>query len=515
MSRAYSKFPIWGAMLLMLLCLLPTMLLRDFTAGNELRYLSIADESLRTGHFFAFTNHGLAYADKPPLYLWIVIACRVLFGKHCMLALSLCSFIPACIIIRVMDSWICDACEGNLSGGERMASALMLGTTGLFLGMSIFLRMDMLMVMFIVLALRSFTKEMPGAAGCWTFMALFTKGPVGLFVPPLCAAVWLLMHGRGRDIKRAMGLKYWLIIIVLSALWLLGVWLDGGKEYMQNLLVHQTVGRAVNSFHHKQPLWYYFEIIWGVIAPYTFLTIPALFVALADRKGRTETEDIFAWVVLITFIMLCCFSSKLAIYLAPLFPFITYIVPLQVERKGWKGWMRLGIWIPSLIYIALGAALVGAVIWFDRIPMLQDYSFACCWNTIVAGSLLMLGGLMALLSSGKSFAFPTTMLASTLLFAVLSGSLKMEQINDYVGYGNICTEVPAEVPVYTINAFRPENMDVYLGRDVNIINTRHGDWLQDIPAEAAIISPKKYKSSVLAGRKTITRGDYTLWLPRK
>lgn len=51
---------------IMLLTLLPIMLLRDFTPDNELRYLSIADEALRNHTFFAFTNHGVAYADKPP-----------------------------------------------------------------------------------------------------------------------------------------------------------------------------------------------------------------------------------------------------------------------------------------------------------------------------------------------------------------------------------------------------------------------------------------------------------------
>ena len=64
--------------------MIPLFLLRDFTPDNELRYLSIADEALRNGTFFTFYNHGLAYADKPPLYLWIVMAGRLLFGTHSM-----------------------------------------------------------------------------------------------------------------------------------------------------------------------------------------------------------------------------------------------------------------------------------------------------------------------------------------------------------------------------------------------------------------------------------------------
>lgn len=58
------------------LALLPILLMCDFTPSNELRYLSIADEALRNHVFFAFTNHGVPYADKPPLYFWIVMMCR-------------------------------------------------------------------------------------------------------------------------------------------------------------------------------------------------------------------------------------------------------------------------------------------------------------------------------------------------------------------------------------------------------------------------------------------------------
>ena len=35
---------------------LPAMIFRDYTPDNELRYLSIANEALSDGHFFAFYN---------------------------------------------------------------------------------------------------------------------------------------------------------------------------------------------------------------------------------------------------------------------------------------------------------------------------------------------------------------------------------------------------------------------------------------------------------------------------
>lgn len=91
---------------LLFVALLPLMCLRDFTPDNELRYLSIADEALREGHFFAFTSHGAPYADKPPLYLWIVMLCRAVAGRHLLPLLGLFSLLPALGVLRAMDRWV-------------------------------------------------------------------------------------------------------------------------------------------------------------------------------------------------------------------------------------------------------------------------------------------------------------------------------------------------------------------------------------------------------------------------
>ena len=106
LKRLTERHPVLTVILLMLITLSPMMALRDYTPSNELRYLSIVDEALEDGHTLAFTNHGQDYADKPPLYFWLMMVCKMLFGGHCMYALSLLSFIPACIIIAVMDKWL-------------------------------------------------------------------------------------------------------------------------------------------------------------------------------------------------------------------------------------------------------------------------------------------------------------------------------------------------------------------------------------------------------------------------
>ena len=211
------KHPLLLTFIFTALCLLPVMLLRDFTPDNELRYLQIADEAIENGNVFAFTLQGEAYADKPPLYLWLVILSRLLLGKHSMLILSLFSLIPAFITIHVMDKWV-------KPGGavDRISVAFMMMTCALFLGASVFLRMDMLMTMFIVLALYSFWQlyeDHSSGSGTvdrkrheillpvWIFLALFTKGPVGILMPPLAIICFLLLKKKGSEIGRYLGWK--------------------------------------------------------------------------------------------------------------------------------------------------------------------------------------------------------------------------------------------------------------------------------------------------------------------
>ena len=215
-----------------LLALLPVILLRDFTPANELRYLSIADEAMSHGDIFTFTNHGIAYADKPPLYFWIIMFGKWLLGNHYMWFLSLASLIPAFVVIHIMDKWV--AKEINDLG--RFTAKFMLMSTGLFLALSVTLRMDMLMCMFIVLSLYTFYKMYIGTNNkldtflfpFYIFMALFSKGPIGLLVPLLSTIIFLYQKKRIKTVAFYWGWKTWSILLTGCLIWFAGVYIEDG-----------------------------------------------------------------------------------------------------------------------------------------------------------------------------------------------------------------------------------------------------------------------------------------------
>jgi 4-amino-4-deoxy-L-arabinose transferase-like glycosyltransferase len=454
---------------------------------NELRYLGIADEALQKGEVFAFTSHGTPYADKPPLYIWLVMLLKTIFGKHNIFPLTLLSFIPSVIMVAVMDKWLrLGAAEKGKTVDPltRIAAALMLFTSGMFFGTCIFLRMDPMMAMFIMLSLFSFYKAYKGIGNVklqktmfpiWLFLALFTKGPIGLLMPLISVLCFLIVRHQGSKIKEYLGLRTFAILVGLCLIWFAGVYREGGIDYLYNLTIHQTMGRAFNSFAHKKPFYFYFVAIFVNLLPYFLILIPIIIEALFKKKegqDRTDAEALFLCTICCTFLMLSSFSSKLPIYLLPIVPFLVYCVPLEVMRRGWGKWMGSCLLATIFIFILIGSGGIFILKHPEHFSFMKTLSKAYP----LINSQLILYGFMILLAAGilalatfisnKSTQKAIIYLASGILLFVYSGSFEIKLINPYIGYGAICKKIPETTEVSTLFMSRPENMSVYLNREI-------------------------------------------------
>lgn len=545
MKSYLSSHPVIAAVMLMFICLLPVMILRDFSPSNELRYLSIADEAISQGHVFVFTNQGEPYADKPPLYFWLMMLSRLVFGSHCMFVLSLFSFIPAAVIMAVMDRWLMMVARNNpgvhLSGRDRFAAALILGTSAMFLGMSVFLRMDLLMCMFIVLALYTFYKMYRGTGNMkkdsimlpvYIFLALFSKGPVGLLVPPLAIVVFLFFERKIKDVGKYLGLKTWGIMIVLCVLWFTGVWIEGGRPYLENLLFHQTVDRAVDAFHHKQPFWYYLTVIWYVAAPYSIALVPVLVATFFRGGANTDAGRLFVAVSVSTFLMLSAFSSKLAVYLLPIFPFLAYLFPLEVRWYTRKTWVCIALAIPAAILAIAGAAgivylaLHGSIRLF-HIP--DSFAFIVSPLTYLSLGIMLAGGVVSIYSAyrTRSWQMPVISLSVSMLLCILPVSFLLPEANSFIGYRNLCNtalEMKAEshgqdMQYVTLDVSRSENMDTFLQSDVRRFEDDADGYTASMEklgphilmVRTSCVEDHPDLESALTGYRSETVGDYTVF----
>ena len=353
----------WGRLVFYLLLFLPLLLRREPTPDNELKYLQIADEALRDGHIWCLYLDGAAYADKPPLYFWIIMLFRKLLGFHCIPLLELFSLLPAFGTLILFNRW----CGERMSRPWRIAAELALLTTAYFLGGAVVLRMDMLMCFFITLAMWLFWRMYQGEKRTWlpwgfalaVFSAIFTKGPVGFLFPLLGCFIWLLCEHRLHSFSQAWGWRTWLTLILLCGTWWGFVYLEGGRDYIDNLLIHQTVGRAVDAFHHKRPVYWYLFVVWYAMGPWSLLTIP-VGVWAAIQHRLQSLERFFLVISVAFFVIMSLFSSKLQIYLLPMFGFVNYACFL-ILAAGESETPRNSRTIRIVCYSVAGLMLAGVL----------------------------------------------------------------------------------------------------------------------------------------------------------
>lgn len=483
--------------LLLLILFLPLLYFRDFTPNNELKYLSIADEAIRNGNIFTFTNHGLLYADKPPLYMWILISGKIIFGTHSMLFLGLFSLLPAFVILYIMDKWSRPFMEKRF----RIPGQLMLMTSGLFLGSAIVLRMDMLMCMFIVLSLYTFyriftnnyRKRDKFLLPVYIFLALFSKGPIGLIIPIVTIFTFLIIKGRWKDFGKYLGGTQWLIIVLLSGLWLGGVYVENGKEYLHNLLIHQTIGRAVNSFQHKEPFYYYLKSVWYSLAPWSIFYISLLFTGLWKKLIQTDLEKLFLTTISITFIILSLFSSKLDIYLLPAFPFIAYLPMLLLPRIKKR-----------IIYFSLIIPAIALLFAFPAFFILKDkITTEVTVLMYITAFLLSASAIVFFLFLYKKKLYTAiNCLTGGILLSIFIGSFSIPSLNPEIGFRDMCKQTEQIARQENIQNFHfykirsAENMDVYLDREIKEVFPDKLEELYQKKSFVLFIKAKEYNKII-------------------
>jgi 4-amino-4-deoxy-L-arabinose transferase-like glycosyltransferase len=112
----------------------------------------------------------------------------------------------------------------------------------------------------------------------------------------------------------------------------------------------QTVGRAVATWVHKAPPWYYLTHLPGILFPWCFL---ALMAVIVFRRGTPLQRFCINWIVAVL-VPYSLMSSKLDIYMMALIPPVAILVAGLVAT-GHRG-VRIANVAMLLIYVILGGA---------------------------------------------------------------------------------------------------------------------------------------------------------------
>ena len=218
------------------------------------------------------------------------------------------------------------------------------------MGLSIFLRMDILMAFFITLSLSLFiyfyfNRNKINNIKLFflylsIFLGIFTKGALGGILPILIIYIFLYLESDLKFFNNLHWKKGILFLVFFFSIWLIILYFQpNGTEYIKLLLGKQTIGRAYKSYSHARPFYYYFMYLPLIFLPYGIFYIYGFFnylINLERRKTWTLFEKwAFSWSIP-PFIFLSIISGKLQIYLLPLYIgmiFLSLIVRDKLIKK--------------------------------------------------------------------------------------------------------------------------------------------------------------------------------------
>ncbi|NEU75460.1 glycosyltransferase family 39 protein [Hassallia byssoidea VB512170] len=180
--------------------------------------------------------------------------------------------------------------------------------------------------------------------------AILTKGPVGIVLPGLIIAAFLLYVGKVREVLREMRfLIGMLIIFTLSVPWYVLVIWRNGWNYINSFFGYHNLERFTEVVNgHRAPWYFYFVVVLLGFAPYS-VYLP---IAIARLKfwqikywrsqERSQQLSLFAFIwFIVVFSFFTIAVTKLPSYVLPLMPAAAILVTLLwsdfLLDKGTRG----------------------------------------------------------------------------------------------------------------------------------------------------------------------------------
>ncbi|CAN5121445.1 glycosyltransferase family 39 protein [soil metagenome] len=347
--------------------------LRDPWPPDEPRFALMARDMALSGQWLFPMRAGALYADKPPLFMWLIGVSYLLTGslRIAFLLPGLLAGLGTLLLVYDLGRRLWDRQTG-------LAASLLLLATFQFTLYARSGQIDPVLTLWTTVALYGLLRHLLlGPDWRWYWLAwaaagagIITKG-VG-FLPLLLLVPWGYVKVRGWP-SPALGGGAWkwaagpACLILAVAAWLAPMLtavqvLDapGLEAYRNEILLAQTVDRYVGPGGHLQPAWYFLvEII-----PIFWLPLSALLPWLAPgwisdlRRRDPAVLLLLGWVALVI-LFFTLSPAKRGVYLLPALPAVVLAaaprLPGLANRRGVR---MLAICLSAAATVLLGVALL-------------------------------------------------------------------------------------------------------------------------------------------------------------
>jgi len=298
------------------------------------------------------------YYQKPPFYFWLVSPLAHLKLNIAKVALVLFNVILAFILAKINVSFL----RKENSSAAALSFWLII-TSSIYFSMSVIIRMDMLYNLFLSLSLIIFylgykreRRVLFVLSGIFSFLACFTKGGFGFFIPFVSTLLFALW--RKKVFLWKGFLISWFCAVGFILAWLIGFNLaDPG--YLRHMLFIQTWGRAFAPFAHARGVFYYFLFFGAAFFPWSLLLFP-YFYHFSIRK-IAEWEMFYLCWIGGGILVLTLIQSKNVMYLLPLTVPVASLAAVELARDKKKRLAMIYILFGSLFFVLLAGG-----VWFRK-----------------------------------------------------------------------------------------------------------------------------------------------------
>ncbi|MBD2767702.1 glycosyltransferase family 39 protein [Hymenobacter sp. BT664] len=329
---------------------------------SEARYAEIGREMLASGDWIHPRLLGIQHFHKPPLTYWLTAVGLALGGPRA-------GAVRLLAVLAVLAQVALVYGLGKLLfAGDRaraLAAAVVYGTLPVVLISALNLTTDAYLATLELAAtyavLRYYAEHRPRwlylgwlAAG----LAFLTKGPVGLVLPLLAVAG--CFFGQERTRRPFTRHHAWgAVLFVVVGLGWYGYLVAENPAFVRYFLFEHTVRRFANpeAFGRSQPWWFY-----CVLVPATSLPWSA---ALLGRAGRTPWatlprawRNVLVLWVLVPLVFFSFSSSKLLLYVLPVFPGVALLVVYYLSECTEGALRRWYLGVGGFLVLLLGALAV-------------------------------------------------------------------------------------------------------------------------------------------------------------
>jgi 4-amino-4-deoxy-L-arabinose transferase-like glycosyltransferase len=340
---------------------------------DEGEYTTVARQMIQRGDWIIPHVNDRPYYEKPAFYFWLQAGAFSRWGYN-EAAARLPSAAAGLALLGLMI-WY-----ARRRGGPELAgpTAAMTLTSFMVVMMSRVALLDMVLTVFTTASIffffEGYTADRRGRAKSWYYAgwaalgaSFLTKGPVGPVVI-LAALLPLALFNRnlGRTLWSVRIPEGLLIVALIAGPWYVAAFLREGEAFWRGFFLSQNVRRYTEVLlGHGPPVWYFIPILAGMVWPWFFFSLPALWRALtggtwAQRQvgGRDAFEFMLAMWFLGNLVFFSAGATKLPHYILPAVPAV-----ILLAAGWWRDLLagdRPGAWTHRLT--AGASALIGVIV---------------------------------------------------------------------------------------------------------------------------------------------------------